>query len=78
MEEKVIALISEISGAQDVQLNYTLDGDIGLDSLGMVTLLLELEACIGRELMESDMDPFALKTVSDVVALAEKYCTGGA
>ena len=77
MEDRVKAMISEISGVQDVQLWNTLDGDLGLDSLGMVTLLLELEPCVGKELMEADIDPFALKTVSDVIDLAEKYCAGG-
>lgn len=66
-------ILQEISGVQDIQPKHTLDGDVGLDSLGMVTLLVELEACIGVELKEEDMDPSALKTVADVIELANRY-----
>ena len=47
--------------------------DLGLDSLGMISLLVALEDTFHIELDESDMDPLALQTVADIVQLIEKY-----
>ena len=47
--------------------------ELSFDSLMMVTLLLELEECFDIELDESDMNPFALETVEQVILLMEKY-----
>ena len=44
-----------------------------MDSLRLVTLLVTLEDTFGIRLDEADMDPFRLKTVEDVIDLAEKY-----
>ena len=74
--EKVIEILKELSGLDEVRLADSLQSDIGLDSLGMVTLLIELETAFEIELKESDMNPFDLKTVSDVVVLARKYVGG--
>ena len=74
--EKVIEILKELSGLDEVQLTDSLQSDVGLDSLGMVTLLIELETAFEIELKESDMNPSDLKTVSDVVALARKYVGG--
>ena len=49
------------------------DDKLTVDSLGRVTLLLLLEDEFGIRLRESDMDPAALMTVSDVVCMVEKY-----
>ena len=46
---------------------------MGFDSLRMVLLLLELEEAFGIELDESDLNPFKLITVKDVINLSEKY-----
>ena len=51
----------------------TLLGDLQLDSLRLVMLLVTLEDTFAIELDESDMDPFALVTVQDVIDLAQKY-----
>lgn len=74
--EKVVEILKELSGLDEIQLADSLQSDVGLDSLGMVTLLIELETVLEIELKESDMNPFDLKTVSDVVALACKYVGG--
>lgn len=71
--EKIYELIKELSGSDNISDNSTLQDDILLDSLGMVTMLILIEEKFNIELDESDMDPFALVTVSDVIALVGRY-----
>lgn len=72
--EKVSDILSELSGAEAVALKNRLRDDLTLDSLHMVMLLLELEDKFDIVLDESDMNPFNLVTVEDVVSLVRKYC----
>jgi acyl carrier protein len=74
--EKVIKILTELSGREEICPEDSVQKDVGLDSFGMVAMLIKLEECFGIELKESDMNPFDLSTVSDVIALAERY-TGG-
>ena len=71
--EKVIVLVKELSGKEEIKESDRLQDDIGLDSLGMVTLLVEIEDTFLIELDESDMNPYDLSYVSDVIKLVEKY-----
>lgn len=73
IKEKVKEILFELSGEEVVGLQTELQNDLSLDSLLMVTLLMELEEAFSIELDESDMNPFDLITVQDVVNLAEKY-----
>ena len=72
-QERVFDIIRELSGTENVELDASLQEDISLDSLGMVTLLIMIEDEFKIELDEVDMNPFDLVTVSDVVALVKKY-----
>lgn len=71
--EKVIGIIKELSGLENISLNSNLQSDIKLDSLTMVTLLIQIEDEFLIELDESDMNPFDLETVESVINLVEKY-----
>ena len=73
LKEKVIDMLKNLSGQPDIREEDSLANDLGIDSLGMVTLLVALEEMLSAELEETDMDPFALTTVEDVIALAERY-----
>lgn len=73
MKEKVIEILREISGCNDITEETSLLDDLGLDSLELVALLVEIEDSFGIELEESDMDPFALANTSDVMELVLKY-----
>lgn len=73
MPEVVIDVLKELSGKTVIQEADLLLDDIGLDSLGMITLLIELEDRLAIQLDESDMDPFALTTAGDVISMVEKY-----
>ena len=66
-------VIRQICGAEDICGQSLLKEDLGMDSLGMVTMLVLLEDAFGIEFDESDMDPFEIETVEDVFALVEKY-----
>ena len=70
---KVIEILAELSGTENISLENHLQNDLGLDSMCMVTLLIEIEEKFNIELNESDMNPFDLNTVQDIIALVEKY-----
>lgn len=71
--EKISKILSELSGIKEIKPEDDLKEDLALDSLSMVTLLLEIEETFEIELDESDMNPFDLNTVEDAVKLTEKY-----
>ena len=78
INKKVVEVVKRISGTDKVLIKHSLIDDIGMDSLKMVTLIVTVEEEFDIELSESDMNPYDLKTVSDIVRLVEKYCGGKA
>lgn len=46
--------------------------DLGLDSLGLARLLIELEGKVGAQLMDEYLMTIDLETVADLVALVER------
>lgn len=72
----IIAILFDLSGAKNINLEHELQGDLGLDSLQMITLLIMLEDKFNILLDEADMNPFDLITVSNVVDLVKKYVGG--
>ncbi len=70
---RVLIILKKLSGLDDILIEDNLQNDLGLDSITMVTLLLEIEEEFRITLDESDMNPFDLTTVADVVVLVEKY-----
>lgn len=73
LKEQVFDIIGSLSAAEKINLSDNLQEDIGLDSLGLVMLLFAIEDSFSIELQESDMNPYDLITVGDVVDLAEEY-----
>ena len=73
IEERVKSILWELSGEEDIENETTLQEDLAMDSLSMVSLLIEIEEIFEIELNESDMNPFALRTVQNVIDLVEKY-----
>ena len=73
VKEKVFSILEELSGTEEISESSSLLTELNLDSLGMVTLLVELEDTFGIILDESDMNPFDLTTAADVIRLVEKY-----
>lgn len=73
---KVKEILRNLIGIDDFSEESSLIKDLGIDSLGLVTLLIEIEDSFGIELEESDMNPFDLISVSDVIDLVQKYIGG--
>lgn len=71
--DKITAILTELCGTDTVRPEDRLQADLGLDSLQMVTMLILLEDGFGIVFDESDMNPFDLATVGQVMALVGKY-----
>lgn len=71
--KEVINIVKELSGKETVNETDSLQDDLALDSLEMVMLLLAIEDVFSVELKESDMNPFDLITVSDIIDLVGEY-----
>lgn len=72
-KEAVYAALQELSGAEQIKDTDQLQADLGLDSVLLVAFLLALEEKLQIVFSESDLDPFALRTVRDAILLGEKY-----
>lgn len=74
IETKVKGILCELSGEETIENTNHLQGDLALDSLMMVTMLVEIEEAFSIELDEADMNPFDLGTVQNVIDMVAKYC----
>ena len=74
LTQEVVTLINDICPTNVKENSNSLQNDLGMDSLGLIMLLTMIEDTFEIELDESDMDPFALRTVQDVIDLVAKYC----
>ena len=71
--EKTVEILKGLNGIEAISLDQHLQEDLALDSLSMVTLLIEIEETFNIVLDESDMNPYDLTTVQSVVDLVNKY-----
>lgn len=77
VRERVVKILEDLALVPVRDLSRELVKDLALDSLRLVMLLVNLEETFEIELDESDMNPFQLVTVQDVVNLVSKYTQGG-
>ncbi len=77
IEKQVTDILEELALTPVEGMEKELINDLALDSLRLVMLLVNLEETFEIELDESDMNPFQLITVQDVINLVAKYMTGG-
>lgn len=73
IEQKVLEVLEDLCMTTVEDTSKNLIGDLAMDSLRMVMLLVTLEEVFSIELDESDLNPFLLITVQDVIDLASKY-----
>lgn len=73
IEEKIKEILCNLSGEQTVENDSLLQGGLSLDSLSMVTMLVQIEDTFEIQLDESDMNPFDLSTVQSVIDMVTKY-----
>ena len=76
-KKKLMDVLSQLSGVENVYEGDYLLTDLGLDSLALVNLMVMLEEAFGIEFSPSDLDPFALSAVEDVMLLVTKYIGDG-
>ena len=72
----VATILSELSSAENIHPQQKLRDELGLDSIRMVSLLIMLEEKFNIVLDESDMNPFDLIDVNNVISLVKKYVGG--
>lgn len=77
IEKTIKEILTGLCGEEMIDNEAELQTDLALDSLSMVTLLVEIEESFGIELDESDMNPYDMTTVQDVIGMAEKYMGSG-
>ena len=73
IEQKVLEVLEDLCMTTVEDTSKNLIGDLAMDSLRMVMLLVTLEEVFSIELDESDLNPFLLITVQDVIDLTSKY-----
>ncbi len=73
ISDKVLEILRELSGVDAIDMESRLQEDLMLDSLHMVMLLIQVEDQFDMVLDESDMNPFDLLTVGQVVELVRRY-----
>lgn len=76
MKKLVDEILKEKSFCEIIMPDLKLNEDLGLDSLNMVELMVELEEQFNIEIEESDLDPATLQTVEQIYSLVEKYVEG--
>lgn len=76
-KKKLMDVLLQLSGVENVHEGDFLLTDWGLDSLALVNLMVMLEDVFSIEFLPSDLDPFALSAVEDVMLLVAKYIGDG-
>lgn len=74
MEEKVLQILEEISGTDEVREDLDLDMfEAGLlDSLGTMELLMKIESVFGIRLQPTEVDRNEISSVNKIVELLNK------
>lgn len=75
VEEQVRALLAEVTGAAERLPAATplLAGGLGLDSVAVVRLLAGIDAALGVDVADLDLDLDALATLGSLVAFVEAH-----
>lgn len=76
MKEKIDKILKEQCFADQIFSEQSLEDDLGMDSLSMVELLVEIEETFQIQLEESDLNPSEFEKVLDIYKLVEKYVGG--
>lgn len=73
IKTQVIGILEDLCTDKINDTSLDLVSGLALDSLRMVMLLVMIEDVFEIELDESDMNPFKLRTINDVINLVSKY-----
>lgn len=72
-KEKVRNILIELSGVEFWDDYTMIQHDLAMDSLSMITMLLEIEDAFQIRLDQEDMNPYYLETVQDVINMVNRY-----
>lgn len=72
-EEGIKRVLREVTGSETIDSDQELKGDIGLDSLSLVNVIVSLEDLFGIQFDDSDLDPEKITKVKDLEHLVENY-----
>ena len=78
LKVKVNEVLLKLSFLDAIHEGQRLKEDLGLDSLSLTNLMVDLEEAFGVELSMDDVDPANFITVADVYTVMEKYAEEGA
>lgn len=73
MQERINRIIMEKSFCENITPEMNLSDDLGLESLGMVELIVELEDEFNIEFDESFLEPEDLQTVGQIYLLVQRH-----
>ena len=73
LESKVNEVLLDLSFLDEIHEWQRLKEDLGLDSLSLTNLMVELEQAFEMVFSMDDVDPADFGTVGDVYMLMEKY-----
>ena len=70
---QILEIFENLCTQKITDTSLQLIGDLAMDSLCMIMLLVTIEEVFEIDLDESDMNPFALLTIQDAINLVAKY-----
>lgn len=76
MKEQIDAILKAITFLERIDPTQKLKEDLGIDSLSMVEMIVELEEKFDIEINESDLNPDELRTVEQIYELVRRYKEG--
>ena len=73
IKDKVMEMLEDLCNVKITDTATQLQSDLHMNSLQLVMMVVMIEEVFNIELDESDMNPFALINVQDIIKLVEKY-----
>ena len=73
IKDKVMEMLEDLCNEKITDTATQLQSDLHMNSLQLVMMVVMIEEVFNIELDESDMNPFALINVQDIIKLVEKY-----
>ena len=76
IEDKVMEMLEDLCNEKITDTATQLQSDLHMNSLQLVMMVVMIEETFNIELDESDMNPFKLINVHDIIELVKKYVPG--
>lgn len=74
IKERVLEIIRSKASVRIEDIDYKDNlRDIGIDSIMLVELIIELEDCFNIQINDSDLNTESLRTINSLIELVESY-----